>query len=60
MKSVEMLWGFFYILYQLQPYYTDMNFLNAYEGKNVKQRLPLQQVAVRTMGPSLTSLLTLC
>ena len=24
------------ILYQLQPYYTDIHFLNAYEEKNVK------------------------
>lgn len=39
------------ILHQL--HYMDMNFLNAYEEKNVKQRLPLQQGAVSTTGPSL-------
>ena len=53
-KSADLLWRLKKILYQLQPYYTDTHFLNAYEEKNVKQRLLLQQVAISTMGPFLT------
>lgn len=45
---------FFHIPYHFQLYHTDKNFLNAHKEKNVKQRLPLEQVAISTMSLSLT------